>query len=153
MLQTIREYLAERVDRREDGDEVRRRHAEHFRRMGEHADAGLRGVDQRWWTDRLEFESGNLGAAIRWYLAHDTAPLPHLLRALFPFWELRDHLGETHVWIDQILPQAESMPVQSRAELYWIATMAAAEAGDDEARMAAHRRLEPLIDGIEEPLL
>jgi hypothetical protein len=32
------------------------------------------------WLERPQAEAGNLAAAVRWYLAHDRGPLPHLFR-------------------------------------------------------------------------
>lgn len=153
MLDTICEFLSERLGSRPDAEEVRRRHAEHFRALAERADTRLRGVGQRWWTDRLQADSGNLRVAVQWYLAHDRVPLPHLFRVLFPFWETRDHLAETGSWVDELLPDSDSLPGQSRLELLWTAAMTAAEAGTDEARVAAQRRLEPLISEATDPLL
>jgi hypothetical protein len=60
-------------------------------------------------VERLQAEAGNLAAAVRWYLAHDPGPLPHLFRVLWPFWSQRDHLGEARSWIDQLLPSADSL--------------------------------------------
>ena len=72
-------------------------------------------------AERLEAEAGNLAAAVRWYLAHDTGPLPHLFRVLWLFWFLRDHLGEARAWVEQLLPTAGSLDPQARAELLWTA--------------------------------
>ena len=47
---------------------------------------------------------GNLAAAVRWYLAHDRKPLPHLFRILWVFWNLGDHMGEVDAWAGQLLP-------------------------------------------------
>jgi predicted ATPase len=89
MLETVREFVAERLAARPDVAKVGRRHAEHYRALAERADGplrgvgqGLRGAGQREWAERLEAEAANLAAAVRWYLGHDPAPLPHLFRVL-----------------------------------------------------------------------
>jgi predicted ATPase len=154
MLETIREFVAERLAARPDVEEVGRRHADYYRALAEQADRPLRGVGQSEWLERLEAEAGNLAGAVRWYLAHDTAPLPHLFRVQFIFWELRDHLGEARSWVDQLLPDADSLDPQARAELVWTAAVIANEgAGDDAAALAACGRLSPLLPGIEDPFL
>ena len=89
---------------------------------------------------------------MRWYLAHDRGPLPHLLRVLWLFWELQDHMGEVRAWVGQLLPTAGSLDPQARAELLWTAAATAVEVGDDPAALAARERLAPLLDGIERPL-
>ena len=70
-----------------------------YRALAERADRPLRGAGHDEWLERLESEAGNLAAAVRWYLDHDTVPLPHLFRVLWLFWELRDHLGEARAWV------------------------------------------------------
>ena len=90
---------------------------------------------------------------MRWYLAHDPEPLPHLFRVLWLFWVLRDHLGEARAWVDQLLPAADSLDARARAELLWTAAATANEVGDDAAALAAGERLAPLLDGIDDPFL
>ena len=108
MLETIRTFLAERLAARPDAAEVQRRHAEHCLTLAGQADRPLRGVGDRRWVDRVEADAGNLAAAVRWYLANDPAPLPHLFRVLWPFWSQRDHLREARAWIQRLLPTADS---------------------------------------------
>ncbi|MDG4825382.1 DUF4062 domain-containing protein [Asanoa sp. WMMD1127] len=153
MLETIRAFVAERLAERPDEPAIRRRHADHFEAMALLADRSLRGAGQREWVERLQLEAGNLAAAVRWYLAHDQRPLPHLFRVLWPFWSQRDHLGEARSWIDQLMPTADTLDVHARAELLWTAAVTARETGDDESALAARRRLEPLLSGFDDPYL
>ena len=152
MLETIREFVAERLAARPDAAEVARRHADYYRALAEQADRPLRGAGQREWVERLQAEAGNLAAAVRWYLAHDPGPLPHLFRVLWLFWELRDNLGEVRAWVEQLLPTADTLDPQARAELLWTAAVTAVEVGDDPAALAARQRLEPLLDQVERPV-
>lgn len=114
MLETVRAFVAERLATRPDLAEVRRRHADHYRALADRADRPLRSVGHGQWLERLQAEAGNLTAAVRWYLAHDPAPLPHLFRVLWLFWELQDRLDEPRAWIDQLLPTADSLDPQAR---------------------------------------
>jgi predicted ATPase len=129
MLETIRAFVAERLQARPDVAEVGRRHAGYYRALAERADRPLRGVGQSEWLERLEAEAGNLAAAVGWYLANDPAPLPHLFRVLFLFWELRDHLGEARAWVDHLLPTADALDPHAQAELLWTALAIANEVG------------------------
>jgi predicted ATPase len=86
MLETVRVFVAERLAARPDAAEVRRRHAGYYRALAGRAEPHLRGAGQTEWLDRLQAEAGNLAAAVDWYLSHDRAPLPHLFRALLPYW-------------------------------------------------------------------
>jgi predicted ATPase/class 3 adenylate cyclase len=153
MLETIRAFVAERLEARPDVTEIRRRHAQYYRALAERADQPLRGAGQGEWTERLQAEAGNLAAAVRWHLAHDPQPLPHLFRILWLFWELQDHLSEVHAWAGQLLPTADALDPQARAELLWTATVTAVEVGDDPAALSARQRLAPLLDGIADPFL
>jgi predicted ATPase len=153
MLETIRAFVAERLEARPDAAEIRRRHADYYRRLTEQADRPLRGAGQNEWLERLQAEAGNLAAAVRWYLAHDPGPLPHLFRILWPFWFLRDHMREGQFWAAQLLAAADPPDPQARAELVGTALGAALEVGDDEAALAADARLKPLLPGIDDPFL
>jgi predicted ATPase len=153
MLETIRAFVAERLAARPDAAEIHCRHAGYYRALAEQADRPLRGAGQRGGCERLDAEEGNLAAAVRWHLAHDTGPLPHLFRVLWLFWFLRDHLGEARAWVGQLLPAAGSFDLQAQAELAWTAAATGVEVGDDEAALAAREHLAPLLDGIGDPYL
>src|SRR5262249_23327932 len=116
-------------------------------------DVRRRGVGHSGWLQGLEAEAGTVAAAVRWYLAHDSAPLPHLFRVLWLFWELSDRMGDARPWVEQLLPGADSFEPHARAELLWTAAVTAEEVGDDEAALAATRRLAPLLEGIDDPYL
>jgi predicted ATPase len=153
MLETIRAFVAERLAARPDAAEVERRHAGYYRALAGQAERPLRSADHGEWLERLEAEEGNLAAAVRWYLGHNTGPLPYLFRVLWLFWFLRDHLGEARSWVGQLLPTAGSFDLQARVELAWTAAATGAEVGDDEAALAARELLAPLLDEIGDPYL
>jgi tetratricopeptide (TPR) repeat protein len=153
MLETIRVFVAERLAARPDVAEIGRRHADYYRALAEQADRPLRGASQSEWVERLQAEAGNLAAAVRWYLTHDPGPLPHLFRVLWPFWSQRDHLGEARSRFDQLLPAADSLDPQARAELLWTVMVTAREVGDDAMALSARQRLAPLLEGIADPYL
>ena len=153
MLETIREFIAERLAARPDAAEIERRHAGYYRALAEQADRPLRGPGQDEWQELLQAEAGNLAATVRWYLANDPAPLPHMFRALYPWWSLRDHQAEAWPWVDQLVPAAGSLDPQARAELLWTATVLAGDMGDDPAALVARQGLGPLLKEIRDPFL
>ncbi len=153
MLETVREFVAERLAARPDADQVGRRHAEYYRALAEQADRPLRGPGQNEWLERLQADAGNLAAAVRWYLAHDAGPLPHLFRVLWLFWTRRDMEREARPWVEQLLPAAGALDPQLRAELAWTAAVLAVDTGDDAAALAARERLAPLLAGMQDPFL
>ena len=152
MLETIREFVAERLAARPDAGQIGRRHAEFYRALAERADRPLRGGGQGEWLERLRAEAGNLAAAVRWYLAHDPGPLPHLFRVLWLFWLQGDLVGQARSWMEQFRPAAP-LGLQARAELAAVAAVLGAVTGDDAAALAAGQRLAPLLAGIGDPFL
>jgi predicted ATPase len=153
MLETVQEFVAERLAARSDVAEVGRRHADFYRELAEQADRPLRGAGHYEWLDRLEAETGNLAAAVRWYLVHDPAPLPHLFRILWLFWSRRDLENEARSWVGQLLPAADTLDPHAQAELAWAAAVIAVGTGDDTAALAARQRLASLLPGIQDPFL
>jgi predicted ATPase len=153
MLETVRAFVAERLAARSDASQVGRRHAGYYRDLAEQADRPLRRAGQGEWLERLDAEAGNLAAAVRWYLAHDRGPLPHLFRVLFLFWVQRDLEREARSWVGQLLPAADTLDPQARAELAVAATVTAVNTGDDASALAARQRLAPLLAGISDPFL
>jgi len=153
MLETVREFVAEQLAARPDAAEVGRRHAGYYRALAEQADRPLRSPGGSEWLERLRTEAGNLAAAVRWFLAHDTGPLPHLFRVLWLFWTQEDLEREAWSWAEQLLPAAGTLDPQARAELAWAAAVLAMAGGDDAAALAARQRLAPLLAGISDPFL
>jgi predicted ATPase len=153
MLATIRAFVAERLAARPDAAEVGRRHAGYYRELAEQADRPLRSPGESQWLERLRAEAGNLAAAVRWYLAHDPVPLPHLFRVLWLFWTQEDLEREAWSWAEQLLPAAGTLDPQAQAELAWAAAVLAVDVADDAAALAARQRLAPLLAGISDPFL
>jgi predicted ATPase len=154
MLDIVREFVVERLTARPDLAEVERRHADYYRRLAEQAERPLRGVGWRAWAGRLQAEAGNTAAAVQWYLTHDRGPLPHLFRTLMPFWALQgDILSQAQVWVGPLLPTADSLDPQARAELLWAAAVTSREMGDDAAALTTRERLAPLLEDIQDPYL
>jgi predicted ATPase len=152
MLETVREFMAERLAARPDAADVGRRHAGYYRALAEQADRSLRDTGRGEWLERLDAEAGNLAAAVRWYLAHDPGPLPHLFRVLWLFWLQRDLEGQARSWVERFRP-AGTLGLQARAELGWVAAVMAVDTGDDTAALAAGHRLAPLLARIQDPFL
>jgi predicted ATPase len=152
MLATVRAFVAEQLAARPDADQIGRRHAGYYQALAEQADRPLRSSESEW-LERLQAEAGNLAAAVRWYLAHDPGPLPHLFRVLWLFWTQEDLEREAWPWAEQLLPAAGTLDPQARAELAWAAAVLAAAVGGDAAALAARQRLAPLLAGISDPFL
>src|SRR5206468_5274734 len=64
MLETIRQYAAERLGESGEADEVRRRHGKHFLAFAEETEPYLRGRGSGEWLKRVDAEHDNLRVAM-----------------------------------------------------------------------------------------
>ncbi len=116
MLETIREYAAERLGVSGDTEAVRRKHAEYYVALAEQAEPELLGPDQGAWLDRLEREHDNLRAALGWALDRGEEGLGlRLATALGRFWEVRGYLSEGQGWLERALSRWPGAPAPERA--------------------------------------
>ncbi len=117
MLETIRDYAAERLAERADADEIRSRHARHFLTLAEDGEAGLDGPDWVVWRRRLDAEIDNFRAAFAWLVATrrvDSALA--LASAQQPFWRRGWHDREIRRWLNTALSLADdTTPPGTRA--------------------------------------
>ncbi len=102
LLETIREYAAERLMASGEADMLRDQWARHFVVFAESAAPRLAGPAQLEWLDRVEGEIENLRAVLSWTLADD-AEFRRLLglrlaAALWRFWGTRSLAGEGPRW-------------------------------------------------------
>src|SRR4051812_10221152 len=75
LLETIRQYAAERLAEAGESDAIARAHADHFTALAERAETELRGDGQARWLPRLAAERDDIDAALAWCTAHaDTEP-------------------------------------------------------------------------------
>ncbi|HET8628208.1 MAG TPA: BTAD domain-containing putative transcriptional regulator, partial [Thermomicrobiales bacterium] len=95
MLETIREYAAERLAASGHEAATRRRHAAHYLALAAEAAPGLVGPEQSRWLARLAREQDNLRAALGWALdAGEATPALRLAAALWRFWAMHGDLEE-----------------------------------------------------------
>jgi predicted ATPase/class 3 adenylate cyclase len=114
MLETIREYAAERLEDSAESEQFRRRHAEHFLALAEEAEPHLRGRPKEW-LDRLDREHDNLRAALEELEQADETQLRlRLAGALWKFWNMRGHLREGRRRLETALA-ADERPTAARA--------------------------------------
>jgi predicted ATPase/class 3 adenylate cyclase len=136
MLETIREYAAERLEATGDATEVGRRHAEHFLALAEEAEPHLFSTASGPWLDRLEREHDNLRAALAWFEStEDTQSVLALAGALAEFWGVKGHLAEGRRRLEAAL-RADDRPTPARAKSLNGASDLALGTGD----VAASRR-------------
>ncbi len=141
LLETVREFAAERLA---DGEAVRRRHAEHYLALAQHARGFARGPHEKEWIDRLNVELDNFRAAFDLALGvRDAALGLTLAEALEPLWIRGMRQREALRWLDPLLELAGEVDQAVRAGALVVAGRSAIEAGELD-------RAEPwLRDGLE----
>jgi len=151
MLEAVRELAAERLAASPDRADVERRHAEYFGALVE--DADWPAERQAEWADRLRTDEENLRVAIRWFFTHDIAPLPHIFRILWLFWQMRGRMPEGRGWIEELRLRADALDDRARAELLFTSAVTAVDVGDDDSALAAVEEIERLEGRIDDPYL
>ena len=130
MLETVRQFAAERLDESGEADQLRRRHADRFLALAEEAGPHLRGTGSTEWLDRLDAEHDNLRATMDELAAIGESQL--ILRvtgALWPFWYIRGHPAEGERRLEAALRSDES-PTPARAKALVGASGLAGVGGD-----------------------
>jgi tetratricopeptide (TPR) repeat protein len=116
MLETMREFAAERTREADGYVELGRRHARYYLDLVEAAEAHLLSAEQTDWLNRLEREHDNLRVSLDWALHHDeTVTGLRIAGALWRFWWQRGYLSEGIAWFDQLLAQPQPVPTEVRA--------------------------------------
>jgi predicted ATPase/class 3 adenylate cyclase len=118
MLETIREFALEQLERCGEADTVRQRHMAYYLALAEAATPALRGPQQLVWLARLEQAHDNLQAALQWTL--DQRALDQCLRfanALWRFWEFHSHLSVGRGWMEAVLAQSHALRLPLRAQV------------------------------------
>ena len=116
MLETIREFAAEQLDRSADATDVRRRHAAHFLAFAEAAAPALEDDRQDEWFELVEADLPNLRAALAWSLEHEPADALRIADALRALWFARGYLTEGRRWLAAgLAAYDERTPIRVRA--------------------------------------
>lgn len=105
MIETIREYGLEQLERSGEAQATRRAHAHYYLQLAEQSEPHLWGGAQEQWLDRLEQEHDNLRVALAWHIGQEEGIAAALRMAgcLWRFWDVRGHWTEGLQWLEQAL--------------------------------------------------
>jgi predicted ATPase/DNA-binding SARP family transcriptional activator len=137
MLDTVREYVLERLDESGGLDSARSAHGGYFAELAERAWAGLRGPAWLEWERRLELENDNFWAALDY--AHDATDHDVAVRLGMLGWyfTLAERVSEGRRFLEFALSATgDDAPVELLAVLCYLAT----EELDLDAALAAGER-------------
>jgi predicted ATPase len=148
MLETIREYAADRLEESGEREQLRARHAEHFLELGLRAEPELTRAQQHVWLERLAADQDNLRAALEWLATSRPADGLRLASALALFWFNRSLYRDGIHCLEQALASTEHDQTNARAGALWGAGLLSVLLGDaergasrSEAALALARRL------------
>jgi predicted ATPase/class 3 adenylate cyclase len=146
MLESIRDFAAERLAADGEGPALRARHAGYFRALAERMDAALRaGEPEERPVAVLAADIGNLRAAVEFGLqTGDTEVVRQITVALHMYWELHGLFTEARSWLDRALALDDAQDLTRQRLLSAQASTArvqgdyvAAQAASDEAASLA----------------
>jgi predicted ATPase/DNA-binding CsgD family transcriptional regulator len=118
MLETIREFAAERLAEAGEADLVHGRHRDHYLALAETAEPKLLSPDEDRWRARLGSEQDNLRAALAWSRDQgDVEALARMLPAMYAIWGLQGRLTEFQIWVGATVERAGDLPPGLRARI------------------------------------
>ncbi len=149
MLETIREYAAERLEESGEGEELRRRHAEYYARAADCRWVGLSAGNDLEWREAVAADRGNLLTALAW--SFERGDGEHALAILSGIWSVENDQRLLRRWLERAL-ELPSEPVTLRRAFVLMALADTAEfQGDLSAADAAAAESLALCHSLDEP--
>jgi predicted ATPase/DNA-binding SARP family transcriptional activator len=138
LLETVRQYAAERLDESGEAPVVKTRLAAHICRLIADAEPHLTGRERPAWVERLHADVENFRAVLHWSREHDQHLHVRLCGMLWWFWYSDGSWNEARRWLeDALLLPAAQAPTRDRAALLYAAgALASLQARADDARPA-----------------
>jgi predicted ATPase/class 3 adenylate cyclase len=121
MLETIREYAAEKLAKSGEEEHLREAHAGFYVQLAQEAEPEIQGPNQLVWFRRLDSDVPNLWVAVRnLFETKDVRQALILLSALYDYWIVRVHYKEAMRWLDEGLRLCgEELPAGERGKALW----------------------------------
>jgi non-specific serine/threonine protein kinase len=131
MLETVREFAAERLDDAGEAGPTRRRHAIWYRDLAERARPELIGWVNRSWLAQLEAEFDNIRAVFGWAMEQAEAEIAQRLAyGVGWYWYVTYRLSEGRTWMERALTCPGSATAEARTVVLLLAGWFAQEQGD-----------------------
>ncbi len=141
LLETIRQYAAEKLAASFDETPVRDRHLAYMTKLSEQAEHGFLTPDHRGWVHRIAAEIDDVRSALNWSLAEGAIELGlRLAVALFHFWVEAGYVAESIAIYQNLLasPKATT-PVVIRAKALAFLSLSYLRLGKHQQAMTAAR--------------
>ncbi|WP_245654525.1 ATP-binding protein [Streptomyces violens] len=152
LLDTIREYGAERLEDGGRTEEYARRHRDFFLRMARRAGEEWLGDQQVEWGNRLAADFDNFRVAMDFAIAHpgDEAAL-RLVNGLWGLWLGKSRLTEARRWIDKALRAEPEPTVEQGIALYYGSYFGLLQSDRDAREMV--RRCRAVAESLDDDFL
>jgi predicted ATPase/class 3 adenylate cyclase/Tfp pilus assembly protein PilF len=152
MLETIREYAAEKLAETGQDERIRESHAQYFLTLAEQAHQETKGANEPEWLARLDRELGNLRAAMSWFLERLQAEDElRLAGALDSYWLKRGYWTEGRRWMEAGLVASEWIQPAVRARVLRCLGVLAKSQGDFERGVPLLEDALALYRDLEDP--
>ncbi|ODU04476.1 MAG: hypothetical protein ABT15_16540 [Pseudonocardia sp. SCN 73-27] len=125
LLETIRDYAAERLAEAGEAEAVVAAHADWVVELAETSEPHLRSADQLRWLAPLRAESGNIAVALRRAVSRrDSATAHRIVAAMGWSWFIRGRYEESISWVEEVaaLPPPDLPAVAARTLAYLLLT-------------------------------
>ena len=144
MLETIREFAAERLDELPNVRGLRATHAAWYVELAERAWPELRSREAKAWLERLDSEHANLRAALDHFAGTgDAEGSLRLAGALWPYWQTRGNWTEGRRYLSKAIAHGADLDPERLVEPLWGGSILALWQDDiDEGERLASRILE-----------
>ncbi|MBI5031384.1 MAG: tetratricopeptide repeat protein [Chloroflexi bacterium] len=133
MLETVRQYAAEKLNASAEAQITRRKHLEYYAIVAEENEPRMWGSDMPSASALLEKESGNFSVALEWGLSSEGPDEieigARLAGALWIYWNGRGHLTEGRQWLERAVLKMRK-PGQVRAKVLTSAAWLIWQQGD-----------------------
>jgi predicted ATPase/DNA-binding CsgD family transcriptional regulator/Tfp pilus assembly protein PilF len=141
LLETVRAYAAEKLERAGATSELRTAHAAFYVSLAERAEAEFTGPRQLDWFARITVERANLRAALDWSLGQGRGEWAlRLAGALVLYWRVRGPYVEGREQLLSALSAGDGAPPGLRAKALWGEGFLALMAGDETAAVPSLER-------------
>ena len=145
MLETIRAFALEQMEKSGTAEETARRHAMHFLDLAERGDEEIRGLRKPYWCALLTAQHDNLRAAMAWLRGPGNSPEAALRFGvkLAAFWRFQGHATEGRAYLRAALahPDAAQFPRAHAGAMLEAGILASFQGDNDEARVLGEASL------------
>ena len=111
MLQTVRTYSRDQLERTGRAVNLRDAHASAYRALAEEGEPQLRGPDQLRWLDLIQAELPNIRQALQWAVRSGNVDTGlYTAAGLWRFWQVRGHTHEARRQLEAMLAEPSVSP-------------------------------------------